>query len=97
MYNYASENSHYLFSKYIEESWDVFNDQLKSHGYNVKDIKQKIITHHYGSYWSCKYFDYDVTFIVRSEYERWVSPTSTFLKQHDAFFCVLKWDYIIKL
>lgn len=71
----------------IEGSWEVFNDQLKSYGYTVKDIKQIIITHHHVDHIGfIKYFDHDITLIGHSDCERWLNPTTPFLEQHDVFF-----------
>ncbi|MFS0553833.1 MBL fold metallo-hydrolase [Brevibacillus sp. 179-C9.3 HS] len=71
----------------VEGSWYAFTEQLKFHGYTVKDIKQIIITHHHVDHIGLvKYFDHDVTFIGHPDCERWVNPPSVFLEEHDAFF-----------
>ncbi|MEH6942305.1 MBL fold metallo-hydrolase [Bacillus sp. JJ722] len=71
----------------LEGSWYLFKEQLNSHGYNVKDIKQIIITHHHVDHTGLvKYFDHDVSFMGHVHCERWVNPTFTFLEDHDAFF-----------
>lgn len=71
----------------VEGAWDVFTAQLKSLGYQVKDINQIILTHpHIDHAGLVKYFDHDVTLMGHPDSERWLEPTSAFLEHHDAFF-----------
>ncbi|CAI8871129.1 MBL fold metallo-hydrolase [Brevibacillus sp. IT-7CA2] len=71
----------------VKGAWDAFTAQLKSLGYQVKDIQQIILTHsHVDHTGLVHYFDHDVKLIGHPSSERWLHPTSSFLEQHDFFF-----------